>query len=253
MEQAAFLEAIRQTPGDLTLRRVYADWLDERNDPLAGYIRSECDAEASPAGSPEWVAAVERMAELVQAAGMTLGGWEYEPILERLRRKIARVRAAVDPPLLEALPFALHGLPEPPGPVPEAELLRCELRHGVTLPGEYRAFLLRVGNEQGGPAMWSLRSLYLSAELRNRTVRERHNTTRLRRVDDGTAWAGDLDIAYGPSNEPYYLRVLGPARGQIWGEAGPSLDNQGRAEGFFAWYEVGLDLSGIEFGIGAEE
>jgi uncharacterized protein (TIGR02996 family) len=38
-EEAAFLNAIRENPADDTARLVYADWLEERNDPRAEYIR----------------------------------------------------------------------------------------------------------------------------------------------------------------------------------------------------------------------
>jgi uncharacterized protein (TIGR02996 family) len=40
-----FLHAIRAEPGDLTHRLVYADWLDERGDPLGAFIRLQCELE----------------------------------------------------------------------------------------------------------------------------------------------------------------------------------------------------------------
>jgi uncharacterized protein (TIGR02996 family) len=43
MKQAAFLEAIREHPGDDAPRLVYADWLDEHGDPdRAEFIRTQC-------------------------------------------------------------------------------------------------------------------------------------------------------------------------------------------------------------------
>ncbi len=38
-DEAAFLKALRDNPADDTTRLVYADWLDERNDPRAEFIR----------------------------------------------------------------------------------------------------------------------------------------------------------------------------------------------------------------------
>jgi len=44
MEQQDFLSAIRHDPWDETLRLVYADWLEERGDPLAELVRVESEA-----------------------------------------------------------------------------------------------------------------------------------------------------------------------------------------------------------------
>ena len=38
-DEAAFLKGLRDNPADDTTRLVYADWLDERNDPRAEFIR----------------------------------------------------------------------------------------------------------------------------------------------------------------------------------------------------------------------
>lgn len=42
--ETAFLAAIRANPADDTTRLVYADWLDERDDPRAEYVRLICEA-----------------------------------------------------------------------------------------------------------------------------------------------------------------------------------------------------------------
>jgi uncharacterized protein (TIGR02996 family) len=58
-EDEAFIRAIVDSPGDDTPRLVYADWLDERNDPRGAYLRAEYEwAEPwqtgeRPADSPE--------------------------------------------------------------------------------------------------------------------------------------------------------------------------------------------------------
>lgn len=44
-EDEAFIRAIVDNPGDDTARLVYADWLDERNDPRGPYLRAEHTAD----------------------------------------------------------------------------------------------------------------------------------------------------------------------------------------------------------------
>jgi uncharacterized protein (TIGR02996 family) len=43
-DEQAFLAAIAAAPEDATARLVYADWLEERDDPRAAYLRFLCDA-----------------------------------------------------------------------------------------------------------------------------------------------------------------------------------------------------------------
>jgi uncharacterized protein (TIGR02996 family) len=65
-DEAAFLKALRENPADDTTRLVYADWLDERGDPRAEFIRlrqqhAELTArinELSEQFDPAWLAAV---------------------------------------------------------------------------------------------------------------------------------------------------------------------------------------------------
>jgi uncharacterized protein (TIGR02996 family) len=44
-DRASFLLAVREDPDDLALRLVFADWLDERGDPLGEFIRVQCELE----------------------------------------------------------------------------------------------------------------------------------------------------------------------------------------------------------------
>jgi uncharacterized protein (TIGR02996 family) len=78
-EDAAFIRAIRERPDDETTRLVYADWLDDRSDPRAEYLRAEAAwvalqppdepyrplyrrvSQLAAALDPEWFAAVSRM------------------------------------------------------------------------------------------------------------------------------------------------------------------------------------------------
>jgi uncharacterized protein (TIGR02996 family) len=41
-EEAGFIDAILANPSEDATRLVYADWLEERGDPRAAYLRLEC-------------------------------------------------------------------------------------------------------------------------------------------------------------------------------------------------------------------
>src|SRR4051812_3104227 len=95
-EDAAFIRAIRERPDDETARLVYTDWLDDRSDPRAEYLRAEVawlalqpsDEQYRPLYrrvsqlaavlDPEWFAAVSRMADLVRRA--------WEPVASPVER-----------------------------------------------------------------------------------------------------------------------------------------------------------------------
>src|SRR5262245_31190113 len=82
-EDEAFIRAIREMPEEETIRLVYADWLDERSDPRAAYLRAEAewaalqptDEQYHPlfrrisqlaALEPEWFATVSRMSHFAR-------------------------------------------------------------------------------------------------------------------------------------------------------------------------------------------
>ena len=65
MSHEAFQQAIFNEPDDDALRLIYADWLDENNEPLwAEYIRLQCDLAASTPASDRFVNLSEREEEL---------------------------------------------------------------------------------------------------------------------------------------------------------------------------------------------
>jgi uncharacterized protein (TIGR02996 family) len=64
VEAAAFLEAIRADPADDTTRLVFADWLDERDDPLGEFIRLQMELEPLRRPCPEPAAELERVKRL---------------------------------------------------------------------------------------------------------------------------------------------------------------------------------------------
>jgi uncharacterized protein (TIGR02996 family) len=60
-EEDAFLSAIVANPDDQTAKLVYADWLEERDDPRAEIVRLKVKVATQEDG---WVAAQDRLAEL---------------------------------------------------------------------------------------------------------------------------------------------------------------------------------------------
>ena len=69
-EDESFIRTIVDNPDDDLPRLIYADWLDEQDDPRGGYLRAECDAvthglaielrSLSESLDPVWVARVSR-------------------------------------------------------------------------------------------------------------------------------------------------------------------------------------------------
>jgi uncharacterized protein (TIGR02996 family) len=118
-DDEAFIRAIVDSPGDETPRLVYADWLEERGDPRAAYLRAEQEAFGTGDTS-----GIQRLAEGLESV------W------------VARVTL---PPLgvcCEHVQFRNRG------PVIDAqEIEQFERRSSITLPSDYRAFLL---NYNGG-------------------------------------------------------------------------------------------------------
>lgn len=138
-ERAALIRAVRKDPECQATRQVFADWLEEQADPLAGYVRAECAVLAEALGSRKWQGAMSRLLAVVEKARQPLGGWEFPAELKRLKRYAAEYRADLrdedDPEDEVKWP-----------PIPEPDLIRFEKRHGLTLPPHYRAFLLHVAN-----------------------------------------------------------------------------------------------------------
>jgi uncharacterized protein (TIGR02996 family) len=64
MSEDPFLAAIRANPDDTLTRLVYADWLDERDDPRGMFLRLEIEAAATPEGVTMRDAQLARLAVL---------------------------------------------------------------------------------------------------------------------------------------------------------------------------------------------
>jgi uncharacterized protein (TIGR02996 family) len=63
-QDESFLRAITASPGDVLLRQIYADWLEEQGDPRAEYLRLGARLDELPAGDPAGPGVRRRMAEL---------------------------------------------------------------------------------------------------------------------------------------------------------------------------------------------
>jgi carbon storage regulator len=53
LEEAAFFQAIAADPGDEDIRLVFADWLEERGDPLGEFLRTQCRLASLPLGNSD--------------------------------------------------------------------------------------------------------------------------------------------------------------------------------------------------------
>jgi uncharacterized protein (TIGR02996 family) len=262
-EREALLAAVRANPDDRTARLVFADWLDEHSDPLGAYVRAEAELLACEPGGAGWADAAGRLRELAASAPRALGGWEYAEDLDRVRAKIDRLRAADPDMSISGARWGTSGHEyQMNPPLAECDLLDFELRHGLTLPGEYRAFLLRVGNGRVGPSygLFPLEPAAERPELRKpfgvtpaetdtiaaaaRTARETKSWKAVPKFRREWWRRGYLRLANNGCGNYSVLVVNGPMRGEVWTEGDrfvPHRDRAGFPQGFLAWYEEWLD------------
>ena len=152
-DEAAFLAAIAERPGDPTPRLVYADWLDDRCDPRAELIRIEEEQRTLPADADRYWALKPRRDELRAGCSAdwlaALGsGTVYRPVLAPWPTAGVRGRFR----LLRELVERWYGEPMPDAGGRADEVAAIEARVGRPLPAavrEWIAFALDVG---GSPA-----------------------------------------------------------------------------------------------------
>ncbi|MCR6489728.1 SMI1/KNR4 family protein [Amycolatopsis sp. OK19-0408] len=120
-------------------------------------------------------------------------------------------------------------------PLPRAELAEFEARHGVTLPEDYRDFLLTVGGHGAGPyyGLYSLgapecpdedewRAGFLSTPFPHTSGwnRAEHHPVDNEIPDDryfDQRWiTGSLNVAHFGCGAYFRLVVAGPERGRVW-------------------------------------
>jgi carbon storage regulator CsrA len=68
-EERPFRQAILEDPDDDGLRLIFADWLEERGDPLGEFIRAQCEVARLPVGDPRHSRLRERARSLWAAHG----------------------------------------------------------------------------------------------------------------------------------------------------------------------------------------
>jgi uncharacterized protein (TIGR02996 family) len=130
-DDRAFLAAVAAAPTDDTPRLVYADWLDERDDPRGPYLRAEAEYAGKPTKPGE-----ERVRKLL--AGV-------DPVWANM---VSRPPFGV---LVPGLTFADSGPPIGPD-----FLKRLEKKYGGPLPPDYAAFLLLYnGGVPSWPSVWA--------------------------------------------------------------------------------------------------
>jgi uncharacterized protein (TIGR02996 family) len=130
-DHESFLRAILDRPGDDAPRLVYADWLDERGEPGGDFLRAEVELFRLPGGSPEFK-------------------WSVGPVrvLGAALDSVWAARVSRPPVGVCSAEVRFDCMHLPPGPpLGSADIEAFEVKHWVTLPATYWAFLL---NQNGG-------------------------------------------------------------------------------------------------------
>ncbi len=95
-DESAFLEMLRANPADDTARLVYADWLDERDEPQkAQYLRAVADLAWLTGGTPEYTAAAISLFTACPHTDLmwrNKTGARFDVVLERFDDKIRVIR-----------------------------------------------------------------------------------------------------------------------------------------------------------------
>jgi uncharacterized protein (TIGR02996 family) len=95
-DEDAFLAALKANPADDTARLVYADWLDERDQPQkAAYLRAVVDLTRLRGGTPEYTAAADRLyAACVDTAAdwRAAAGARFDVVLESFADKVWAIK-----------------------------------------------------------------------------------------------------------------------------------------------------------------
>jgi uncharacterized protein (TIGR02996 family) len=95
-DEIPFLDEIKANPGDLTLRLVYADWLEERGDARGEYLRVDCELQTLisevAADDSAGAAKARRLRAHLTRLGKTLDA-AWIAIFDGLRPKFVQCRA----------------------------------------------------------------------------------------------------------------------------------------------------------------
>jgi len=256
-DEAGFLQAILRTPDDAALRSVYADWLEERGDPRGEYLRCQCTRADLQRGDPRLAALLQREEELREQYPTVILPWQRRLLLARIKKILGELEHGFDGEKVNEWP---HGYTSQPC-LTEQELKAWEAASNVSLPEEYRLFLLEIGNGGNMPSeycdfeVWPLGSAPMQAtllepfpitkeRLRQRSAEyDSDEASFLPELDEcwenGDPPPGCLAVARYPSYDVVSLVVNGELRGSLWcGVAGwrPEFSRHGDPD-FLTWFE----------------
>jgi uncharacterized protein (TIGR02996 family) len=180
-EDEAFVRGIIDRPGEDAARLVYADWLDERDDPRGAYLRAEHAHSAKPTSAAE-----KKLAKLAKPLDAV---W------------VARVSRPPVGVCCEQVTFTKRG------PVLNAaDIDRLEARFG-NFGAQFRAFLLNYNGGEPQPACLAYPEA--AGALRADIDLEVTGLFKLRRTDDpesdGTDSFGDIEDAHEFLEELYAI------------------------------------------------
>jgi uncharacterized protein (TIGR02996 family) len=147
----AFITAILEAPCDDSSRLVYADWLEERDDPRAEFFRIELELLKCPLGLAPLASLKSRLSELLQCLDP-----EWVALVRRLPLDpLDELRVVMPPPkrLLNA----------------SGKWEEVEQALGLTLPSDYKAFIRTYGSGTAG-CIEIVSPLGLNYDVRERWV-----------------------------------------------------------------------------------
>lgn len=252
-----FFLALTGDAGDVLRRLVFADWLDERDDPRGAWVRVGCELDGLAETDDRRPALEARKRELWEQHRDTVDEWDRRFALARIKHKLPR-----------AVPLWLTKGTKQDGQfgpmLPEDYLTAFERENRVSLPEGYRAFLREIGNGGPGPGdrLPALAAAVECAPTRDFTTPFPFS----KREWDERASAGDYDeeeeyeqpgvLWLSTPHDPWvsvYLVVAGEDRGMMWGfghihggwmPEAPTAEEDERQEdfrNFLTWYEDWLD------------
>jgi uncharacterized protein (TIGR02996 family) len=257
--EEAFLRSICEGITDALRRFAFADWLDERGDPRGEWLRVGCELETVGLKEQRRKTLEARQRELEQTHPDILTAWERRFALARIKDK---VRRAPTSHWLYDKSATHNGRLNPV--LSEDDVAAFEREHRVTLPEEYRTFLLEVGNGGLGPGDGLSPLPVPLAGTPTGTVEgdlDKPFSLTFRSWDGEERFESESGVLYlATPDDPWgsaYLIVTGEDRGLVWGfghihggwcPQAPTYSDDHAAtvdclpRSFFRWYEDWLDV-----------
>jgi hypothetical protein len=143
-------------------------------------------------------------------------------------------------------------------PLPEANIMAFEARHGIELPEGYRRFLMAVGNGGNGPPLYGLMRLGevpndISPDLA-KDWRELPHLGKSFPLIQAWVWEGEeydkarqdaarhgtLNLGHDGCGMYWVLVVTGAMQGQVWLHTGEGICPQDPSRDFLQWMEAWL-------------